>query len=78
VSLWPDECVYQSALGWALYKQPQPQLDAAREHLEQAVELDADDATAHLRLSVLMREMGYTAVADELMARAKMIDPDVK
>jgi len=78
VSLWPDECVYQSALGWALYKQPQPELDAAREHLEQAVELDADDATAHLRLSVLLREMGYTAGSDELMARAKMLDPDVK
>jgi Flp pilus assembly protein TadD len=73
VEIWPDECTYQSALGWALFKMPNPEIEAAREHLERAIELDAEDADAHSRLGILLKELGESERASELMARAKML-----
>jgi tetratricopeptide (TPR) repeat protein len=73
VEIWPDECTYQSALGWALFKMPNPEIEAAREHLERAIELDADDADTHSRLGILLKELGESERASELMARAKML-----
>ncbi|MBW2417690.1 MAG: DnaJ domain-containing protein [Deltaproteobacteria bacterium] len=74
VELWPEECAYQSALGWALFKQPQSELESAREHLERALELDADDPVTHTRLGVLLKELGESERAAELLARAKMLE----
>jgi len=58
VDLWPEEAVYQSALGWALFKKTPSEPAAAREHLERAVELDARNAVALSRLAALLRELG--------------------
>ena len=33
VELWPEECAYQSACGWSLYKKMPSEPEAAREHL---------------------------------------------
>ena len=74
VELWPEECAYQSALGWALFKQPKPDLESAREHLERALELDADDPVTHTHLGVLLKELGESERAAELLARAKMLE----
>jgi len=77
VDLWPEECAYQSALGWALYKQPRAKKEAAQEHLEKAVELDPEDSVALFRLGVVLRAVGESDRAAECIARAKMLDPKV-
>jgi tetratricopeptide (TPR) repeat protein len=77
VRLWPEDGAYQSALGWALFKKTPPDNDQAREHLEKAVSLAERDATAHLRLSVVLRDMGEAEAADGHASRAKQLDPKV-
>ncbi len=78
VAIWPDECAYQSALGWALYKKAPPDPKAAREHLERAVALDRDDAVATFRFSVVLRSLGEKDAAEAAMSRAKELDPKVR
>ncbi|MCP4039609.1 MAG: DnaJ domain-containing protein [bacterium] len=77
VELWPDECEYQSTLGWALYKQPQAQVERALEHLDRAVALDESDAVATFRLGTVLRAAGDENRAAEALARAKTLDPNV-
>jgi tetratricopeptide (TPR) repeat protein len=71
VELWPEECAYQSALGWALYKKQPPEVEAAREHLERAIRLDPDDGVTLFRLSVVLRELGDVAGAEAAATRAE-------
>lgn len=78
VAAWPNECDYQSAMGWALYKKAPPDQKSAREHLERAVTLDRDDAVAHFRLSLVLRALGEKDAAEAAMARAKQLDPKVR
>jgi tetratricopeptide (TPR) repeat protein len=78
VAIWPDECAYQSAMGWALYKKNPPDSKTAREHLERAVALDRDDAVATFRLSVVLRSLGEKDAAEAAMVRAKELDPKLR
>jgi hypothetical protein len=78
VGIWPEECAYQSALGWALYKKAPPDTKAAREHLDKAVALDASDAVSHFRLGVVLRALGEKEAGEAALARAKQLDPKVR
>ncbi len=78
VQLWPDECAYQSALGWTLYKKLPSDPSTARAHLEAAVALDARDPVAHFRLGLVLRALGEAAAADRELQRAKQLDPKVR
>jgi len=60
VDLWPEEAAYQSALGWALFKKTPSEPEAAREHLEHAVEIDARDEVALSRLATVRRALEET------------------
>ncbi len=75
VELWPDEGAYQSALGWALYKQPRSDPEQATVHLQRAIELDEEDAISNFRLSVVLRSQGDSNLSAHYMARAKILDP---
>jgi tetratricopeptide (TPR) repeat protein len=77
VELWPEECEYQSALGWALYKQPKADLERSQIHLEKAEQLDGSNAVALFRLGMVLRAAGETDRGSELVARAKMADSAV-
>ena len=77
VDLWPDECDYQSELGWALYRQPKADAERARVHLERAVELGPSQAVPAFRLGTVLRASGETEQADKYLAIAKQIDPHV-
>ena len=77
VALWPEECDYQSALGWVLYRKTPSEPEAAREALEKAVSLDSNNATAVFRLGVVLRALGHTERADAALARARQLDPNV-
>jgi tetratricopeptide (TPR) repeat protein len=68
--LWPDECTYQSALGWALFKKTPPEPEAARERLEEAMRLDPDDGETLLRLSQVLRALGEPEAAQAVFDRA--------
>lgn len=78
VGIWPEECAYQSALGWALYKKAPPDAKTAREHLEKAIALDSGDAIAHFRLGVVLRALGEKEAGEAALARAKQLDPKVR
>lgn len=78
VELWPDEPAYQSALGWALYKQPRTNAERAREHLEIAASLAPKDAVSLFRLGIVLRAIGDKAAADATIARAQNLDPLVE
>lgn len=78
VDLWPEEAAYQSALGWALYKKMPSEPVDARQHLERAVALDAKDAVAVFRLSVVLRALGETVAAKAAQDRAARLDPSVR
>lgn len=78
VGIWPEECAYQSALGWALYKKAPPDAKTAREHLEKAIALDNGDAVAHFRLGVVLRALGEKEAGEAALARAKQLDPKVR
>ena len=75
VELWPDECEYQSALGWALYKQPQPDIERSREHLERAEKLDSSQAETQFRLGVVLRACGENEKAALCLAKAEQLGP---
>jgi len=77
VDLWPDEPAYQGGLGWALYKQSQPDLAGAVAHLEIALSQAPEDASIHFRLGLVIRASGETNRANELISKARAIDPDV-
>jgi len=64
VEIWPDDNAYQSAYGWALYKQMPSEPAAARERLERALRLDPEDATARFRLGVVLRDLGERDAAE--------------
>ena len=70
-TLWPEECAYQSALGWALFKKAPPEIERAREHLEMAARIDPDDAETLMRISVVLRELGEDEQAAAAAARAE-------
>ncbi len=74
-ALWPEECAYQSAAGWCFYKKTPSDIQAALEHLKQAVEVGPEDHEAHFRLSVVLRAAGATEAADAALARAGELDP---
>ena len=78
VELWPAECAYQSGLGWALYKQSPSDLEAARGHLEYALELDGNDAITHFRYGMVMRALGDHPLADKHLGLAKQLDPQIE
>jgi len=78
VQLWPEECAYQSALGWALYKRRPSDPKTARSHLERAVALDPNDAVAHFRLGLVMRALGEGAAAERELELARRLDPKVR
>ena len=77
VELWPEEPAYQAGLGWALYKQPQPNVERATHHLETALSQAPADAVIHFQLGLVMRSAGETRRANELIAKARSIEPDV-
>ena len=78
VELWPDEPAYQAALGWALYKKPKANAERAAEHLGLALSRSQEDAVTHFRLGLVMRAIGKIDLANELIARARTIEPSVK
>jgi tetratricopeptide (TPR) repeat protein len=73
VELWPDECAYQSALGWTYYKKMPSEAELARQHLERALALDADDGVTLFRLGVVLRALGQTEAAQAAHARASRL-----
>jgi len=73
VELWPDECAYQSALGWALFKKQPPEPEPARKHLEEAARLDPDDGETLLRLSQVLRALGENEAAQAAFDRAHQV-----
>ncbi|MBW2230996.1 MAG: DnaJ domain-containing protein [Deltaproteobacteria bacterium] len=77
VDIWPDEGIYQSTLGWALYKQAASDPASARTHLARGIALSPQDAVAHFRLATVLRSMGEENEAREALAIAKALDPEV-
>ena len=77
VEIYPEECDYQSALGWVLYKKMPSEAELAKTHLEHAVGLDPDNGVALFRLGVVLRALGDTVAASTLLAKAKKLDPKV-
>ena len=75
VEIWPEECAYQSALGWALYKMSPPDPEAARAHLERAVALGPNDSVAHFRLGTLLRSLDEHQEGDRLIELASRLEP---
>ncbi len=78
VQVWPDEADYQAALAWALHRKNPPDNDAALAHFERALELGAAGAQTHLRMSLVVKEMGDLPRAGVLAQKARSIDADVK
>ncbi len=74
VDLWPDEPAYQSALGWALYKQPSSDPARARIPLERAYQQAPEDAVTMFRLGMVLRALGETEAANTLIARARSLE----
>jgi len=77
VDLWPEEPVYHAALGWSLFKKMPSELEEGRAHLERALELDGRSAQTAYWLSILLKQLGETVAAANLLARAREIDPDI-
>jgi tetratricopeptide (TPR) repeat protein len=77
VEFWPEEPAYQAALGWSLYRQPQPDPERAREHLATAHQQAPEDAETLYRLGVVLRASGETEGGDQCIARARALDPTV-
>ncbi len=78
VNLWPREAVYRSALGWALHKSTPADVESAREELEQALSLDADDPTAHFRLAMILRSLGEEESSGHHLERSKALSSGKK
>ena len=77
MEIYPEECDYQSALGWVLYKKMPSEAELAKTHLEHAVALDPENGVALFRLGVVLRALGDTVAASTLLAKAKQLDPRV-
>jgi tetratricopeptide (TPR) repeat protein len=73
VDLWPEECAYQSALGWILYKKAPSEPELAREHLQTAARLDPDYGVNLFRLSVVLKDLGEDEAAEAARARAQTL-----
>jgi tetratricopeptide (TPR) repeat protein len=73
VDLWPDECAYQSALGWTYYKKTPSEPVVARQHLERALTLDPDDGVTLFRLGVVLRALGQTEAGAAAHERASRL-----
>jgi hypothetical protein len=69
--LWPEESDYQSAYGWALHRKNPPETERAREHLEKAITLNGDNAEAHRRLGLVLKDLGDDEAAAAALARAR-------
>ncbi|MFQ5417256.1 MAG: DnaJ domain-containing protein [Myxococcota bacterium] len=78
VEIYPDECDYQSAAGWALYKKMPSEPELAKAHLEKAAALRSTDGVVLFRLGVVLRALGETVAAATLLAKAKVLDPAIK
>jgi tetratricopeptide (TPR) repeat protein len=78
VDLWSEEPAYQAALGWALYKQHRSDAARARQHLEIAHGQASDNALILFRLGIVVRDLGETETADNLIARARALDPAIE
>ena len=57
VQLWDQEPAYHSALGWALFKKQDPQLEQAQAHLARAIELGASDPATRTRFETIHRAL---------------------
>ena len=75
VEIYPDECDYQNAAGWALYKKMPSEPERAKAHLESAAKLKPDDGIVLYRLGVVLRALGETVASAALLAKAKELDP---
>ena len=73
VDLWPDECAYQSALGWTYYKKTPSEPEVARQHLERALTLDAEDGVTLFRLGVVLRALGQAEAGAAAHERASRL-----
>ena len=71
IEIWPDECAYQSAVGWCLYKKTPSEAERAHEHIEIAARIDPDDGINLFRLSVVLRALGKDEAAEEARLRAQ-------
>jgi tetratricopeptide (TPR) repeat protein len=77
VEIYPDECDYQNAAGWALYKKMPSEPGRAKSHLEHAARLKPDDGVVLFRLGVVLRALGETVAAASILSKAKELDPSV-
>jgi curved DNA-binding protein CbpA len=75
VEIYPEEADYQNALGWALYKKHPSEPERAKVHLERAAELSRDDGTVLFRLGFVLRSLGESGAAADLLARARETKP---
>ena len=78
VELWPEEPAYQAGLAWALFRQPNPDLERAQHHFETAARQAPDNALILFRLGRVLQAAGDADRGRELMARARVIDPAVE
>jgi curved DNA-binding protein CbpA len=74
VDLWPEEAAYQAALGWALFKKRPSEPEEARKHLERAYEIDGGTAQTAFWLGTVLKALGETQAAENLLARARSLD----
>jgi curved DNA-binding protein CbpA len=73
VELWPEECAYQSALGWVLYKKTPSEPERAREHLERAARCDPNDGVNLFRLSAVLDTLGEKDASAKAQERAQSL-----
>jgi tetratricopeptide (TPR) repeat protein len=78
VEIYPEECAYQDAAGWALYKKMPSEPQRAKAYLEKAAELRPTDGAVLFHLGVVLRALGETVAAATLFAKAKALESSVK
>ena len=76
LALWPDEPHWHALAAEILRAQPQPDLDSALEHLEQAACLQPDCATHYLALGKLLLEQGKAQPAARALDQAAHLQPE--
>lgn len=77
VELWPEEAVYQAALGWALFKKVPSEQDEARARLERAHALDAQNPQVLFWLGTVLKALGESGAAATLIEKAHRLDPSL-